>query len=240
MNKCAVWLCLASAGTLGCRNVLPGLRTEAHFAPPTQAAMATFPTQAPPVSSEPASRGETPTKGSAKATDVERRHIPTRATPNESTPSPATSRKPRQALAVARVSGANALDVAKAVVGNVVRPLVGPLAEAQNAVFRSIIAIPLAATMPAKQAPQEDSPAHQPVQALDAEHLAQQEAFTKLWYTLVSIGGALFTYILAPLIVDFIKLHLPWGRRQPDRGEVTQPKEEAEHTTRKGTPGRSS
>jgi hypothetical protein len=58
--------------------------------------------------------------------------------------------------------------------------------------------------------------AHQPGQTPPCTQALQPDISNKVWYAIAWMGGALFTSILAPLIVDFIKLRIGLGRHRLD------------------------
>jgi hypothetical protein len=98
---------------------------------------------------------------------------------------------------------------------------VEPPAEVETADARSLSSTLLATTVPVKHVEESRNTLSQQETDLRSLQTFHQDVSSTVWYGVASIGGALFTCIFAPLIVDFIKQRMAGGRRQTDVSGLT-------------------
>ena len=212
MFKYATSLFLASICSVGCRNVGPKLGTEAHLALSSQSAMATVPNQ-----SVANATGSTPQVDSTKKSFVEARnadkcHASVGSQGNASNPQQAESSKGKRAFGTVLV--AVALDALRDAFCNASRQVARTVVEAEENVSRSVVAIVRTTTISVKRVEAKPILGHQYRTASNPDQSPEDNSAKKVWYCVASIGGALFTCILAPLVVELIKLRVGSCRHQ--------------------------
>jgi hypothetical protein len=215
MKKYAACLYFTAACTLGCRNLAQRTGPEAHACLSSQAVSAT--SLKPALAKLTVNIPETdPAKGSsAKAQNTETEHALTKTTLKAIETTPAALQKDRGTVAVAGVLGPTSKDALEDALCNGVRRAVRAAVDVEIVVSHSVAASFLAATIFMKDVEEKQWFAHQQVRNPHSDQALQPDVAKKVWYCLVWIGGAVFTSILAPLIVELIKLRLGFADPSP-------------------------
>jgi hypothetical protein len=225
MFKYATSLFLASICGLGCRNVGPKMGTETHLALSSQSAMATLPNQSMANSTDSTLQVDSAKKSLAEAKTADKWHAPVDSQKNASNSQPEESWKGKRASGTVLV--AVAFNALRNAFYNAARQVGGAVLEAEEKVSHSVVAIVRATTISGKRVEAEPLLAHQYRTAATPDQSPEDDAAKKVWYCVAWIGGAVFTCILAPLVVEFIKLRVGSCRHQcnldkpPQRGDST-------------------
>ena len=214
MRKSRAWFCVAATCTLGCSNLAH--RIQAPLLPASQSGAVTSlkPALAKVTVSTP--DFDPVPRRFAKGHDAHIVPLPKQATLIVES-IPAVSKNGIGQVDVAAVSGPAAKDAFENAFGESVRQAVRAAVDVESSVFESLNATVLAATVLVKELEEKEFVAHQQGGAPHSGRALQPEVSKKLWYGLAWIGGAVFTTILAPLVVELIKHRIGIGRPQPDR-----------------------
>jgi hypothetical protein len=212
MNKYAAWLCFTASCTLGCRNV--ALRTEMapYLSPSAQPVKAT--SLKPDIAKLTGNATELDPAKQAKEQDAEVEHAPTMGVLKQIriTPNPSQKDKGEVAASVERGSE-HTLDHAFC---NGIHDVVRAVVDIERMAADSAVATLLAAAVLVKEV-KETGPLAQRLRGKpDSDHAPYPDLSKKVWYCIAWTGGAIFTCILAPLIVDLIKLRTGFGRPSAD------------------------
>jgi hypothetical protein len=149
---------------------------------------------------------------SAKKSFADKCHAPVDSQGNANNSQPAESSKGKRAFGTVLV--AVAFDALRDAFCNAARQVAGTMVEAEEKVSHSVVAMVRATTISVKRVEAKPLLAHQYRTAANPDQSPEEDSAKKVWYCVVWIGGAVFTCILAPLVVEFIKLRVGSCRHQ--------------------------
>jgi hypothetical protein len=152
----------------------------------------------------------------AKGQETELGPLPTQAT-TEVENTPTASKNDLRHVDVAVVPGPAARDALEGTFGEGVGQAVRAVADVEIKIWGSLNATILAASHFVKELEKKEPIMHPRGGTPPSGRPPQPDFSKKVWYCLAWIGGAVFTSILAPLVVELIKHRIGVGRPQPDR-----------------------
>ena len=206
MSKHVASFFLAAACALGCRNVLQRAGPAAHVAASSPDPAVPFQANGMAQLSERAPSLAPAQAGPPRASDGEWKQARTK--PQERKGQPAVPEKKQPAVAVVGGHPPGTADhVAREAPANAGRQVIRATADAKT------IAPPRARTSPKPEKGM--ARAKPPARLLEKVPSPDRRAeglYPQLWYGAASVLGALFAYILAPLMVEFMKHRLGFGR----------------------------
>jgi hypothetical protein len=199
--------------------------TEAHLALSSQSAVATLPNHSIASSTDSTLQVDSAKKSFTKARTADKCHAPVDSQGNASNSQQAESSEDKRTFGTVLV--AVAFDALRDAFCNAARQVAGTVVEAEEKVSHSVVAIVRATTISVKRVEAKPILAHQYRTAANPDQSPEDDSAKKAWYCVASIGGAVFTCILAPLVVEFIKLRVGSCRHQ---GNLDKPFQRGDST----------
>lgn len=204
MNKHAAWMFLLATCTLGCKSVTQRTEPEAQVVSYSPAAQLSAPRPALAQATDPTPHIILARPESARGRDAQSDQVPQNARPAENQSKSTALETDNQTSAV----------LADA------RKIVGAIVDAERMILHGLAAMQRvhegAGEEPMSLAPQ-------PEKIPASSQTPEQGLSTKtVLYCIASIWGTLFTCILAPLVLDFLRQRLGIGRHQPDPNKLLQ------------------
>lgn len=212
MRNYRAWFCIAATCTLGCSNLAN--RVQAPFLPASQVVTATSLKPAPAKIAVNTPEIRPVNRSSAKPPDAEIVPYPLESTLTSQTP-PTFSQKDEGEVAVGEVPRAATKFASEEAFHGGVRQVVRAVFDVECKLSDDLLAALLPARLLVKEI-KKHFVQHQGGTRQSGLALAPNDS-KKIWYCLAWITGAVFTSILAPLIVDLIRLRIGMGRPQPER-----------------------
>jgi hypothetical protein len=221
MNKYTAGFCITAICTLGCSNLPPMTETAAHFSPSFQAVLPPSFKPAPAELTVNTPEIDSANRSFRQAQDGGIEQAPTKATRKQSESPPTTSPQHQEAVAVARVRGSTSKDALEESFCRGIREVTRTVVDLEQSVSHSVSATCMGVTLFVKDVGAQGLRTYPQRRTPPSEQAPQAEISKKVWYFIAWIGGALFTSILAPLIVDWIKLRIASGRPRVDARSPT-------------------
>jgi hypothetical protein len=214
MKKYGAWFFISAICTLGCSTLAD--RMQAPSSPASQVVTATSLKPAVAKWTVLAPEIDTVKLPYWRVRSAEVTPPPANATPNTEL-TPAISQKDGKAVSVPEVPRADAKNALKEAFCTGVRQIMKAIGDAEIKASERLAAACEAAIVFVKSVGEKGLFVLGQRRTAHSDPALQPDVSRRAWYCLAWIAGALFTSILAPLLVEFIKFRMGFGRPQPDR-----------------------
>ena len=223
MNKYAAWLCFTASCTLGCRNVAQRTEMAPYLSPSAQPVKAI--SLKPVIAKLTGNAAEMdPAKQSlAKPVDAEVEHAPITGMLKKTPTTPNPAQKDERKVAIAGVVEPSSEHTVDQAFYNGVHHVLRAVLQVERTASDSAVASFLAAAVLVKKIKENGVRAQKLQGKPNSDHALPPGVSKKVWYCIAWTGGAIFTSILAPLIVDLIKLRTGFGRALADSYRFFEP-----------------